>query len=100
MAEPFVQGRARPIWRVVAALYAFGAGLAVMGYERAQPQPWGWRNNGWIFLLQLVLFGVSVVMYMWNARCTSRLRRIRDDGGRPASSLRPRGSQKRNSTPS
>ena len=81
-------GRTRPTWRMVVGLYAFSAGLAVAAYEQAEPPAWKERNANWVFLLQLALIGVYFAMNVWNGWYASRLRRRRDDGGRPTASSR------------
>jgi hypothetical protein len=77
-----------PTWRLIAYLYTFVAALLVAAYEQAEPETWGWHNHDRVLLLQLALVGVSLVMFVWNARYLSRLRRLRDHEVSPGNSPR------------
>ena len=66
-----------PTWRLIVYIYTFFASLLVGAYEQVEPLSWRW-HNGWVFPVQLALFGVSAVMLVWNAYELRRLRRPRD----------------------
>jgi hypothetical protein len=71
--------RTWPTWRLIAALYSFCAQFAVWACEQAEPLAWR-GHNSWVFPLQLAFLGGYFVMFVWNVRYLSRLRRLRDHG--------------------